>query len=237
LGQDVTDQPAAALRNVGAMIEAPAFYPYLSGHDNLLVLARADGLSAARIPAVLETVDLAERARDRFRTYSQGMKQRLAIAAALLADPPVIILDEPTNGLDPAGTVEVRNLIRQLGAEGRTILLSSHLLREVEQVCQRVAILKEGRMLAQGSVPELLRRGQGVQVRVVGDPALALDVLHGVDWIGAVEQHDDLLLIDAPEARAPEINALLTRHDIGVAEIRAREESLESFFLEVTEDA
>jgi ABC-2 type transport system ATP-binding protein len=217
------------------MIEAPAFYPYLSGRDNLRVLARADGLPDERIQKVLEIVELEQRARDKFRTYSQGMKQRLAVAAALLADPDVIILDEPTNGLDPAGTVEVRELIRSLGAEGRTIFLCSHLLHEVEQVCQRVAIIKQGRLLAQGTVKELLGRSQGVQVRIAGDPAQAIDLLQQVEWISAVEQRDDTLIVTAPRERAPDINALLTRNDIAVAEIRAREESLEQFFLEVTE--
>jgi ABC-2 type transport system ATP-binding protein len=236
-GHDVQTEPVAALQHVGAMIEAPAFYPYLSGRNNLRVLARADGLPDERIDTVLAIVELEQRAHDRFRTYSQGMKQRLAIAAALLADPQLIILDEPTNGLDPAGTVEVRDLIRSLAAEGHTIFLSSHMLHEVEQVCQRVAILKQGTILAQGSVAELRRRGQGVQVRVMGDPAQALAVLDDVDWIGTVTHQDDLLLVDAPGERVPEINALLTRNDIAVAEIRLQEESLETFFLEVTEDS
>ncbi len=236
-GHDVQTEPVAALQHVGAMIEAPAFYPYLSGRNNLRVLARADGLPDERIDKVLAIVELEQRARDRFRTYSQGMKQRLAIAATLLANPQLIILDEPTNGLDPAGTVEVRDLIRSLAAEGHTIFLSSHMLHEVEQVCQRVAILKQGTILAQGSVAELRRRGQGVQVRVMSDPAQALAVLETVEWIGTVTHQDDLLLVDAPGERVPEINALLTRNDIAVAEIRLQEESLETFFLEVTEDS
>jgi ABC-2 type transport system ATP-binding protein len=237
LGHDVQAEPAAALRRVGAMIEAPAFYPYLSGRDNLRVLAKIDGLSSERVQTVLDIVDLEQRARDKYRTYSQGMKQRLAIAAALLAEPEIIILDEPTNGLDPAGTVEVRELIRSLAQSGHTIFLCSHLLHEVEQVCQRVAILKQGRLLAQGSVQELLQRGQSVQVRVVGDMAQAMNVLRSVEWIAHVRQEDDMLLVDAPAERAPDINTLLIQHDIGVAEIRAREESLEHFFLEVTETA
>jgi ABC-2 type transport system ATP-binding protein len=236
MGHDVQHEPVAALRRVGAMIEAPAFYPYLSGRDNLRVLARADGLPNSRIQEVLGIVELEQRARDKVRTYSQGMKQRLAIAAALLADPEVIILDEPTNGLDPAGTVEVRDLIRSLAAGGRTIFLSSHLLHEVEQVCQRVAIIKEGRLLAQDSVKELLARGQGVQVRVAADPERAADVLRQVEWVDAVEQRGDTLLVSAPGERSADINSLLTRSNIAVAEIRAREESLEQFFLEVTEE-
>jgi ABC-2 type transport system ATP-binding protein len=237
LGHDVQADPVTALRRVGAMIEAPAFYPYLSGRDNLRVLAQADGLPPERVQAVLQIVELEQRARDKYRTYSQGMKQRLAIAAALLANPEIIILDEPTNGLDPAGKVEVRELIRSLAQSGHTIFLCSHLLHEVEQVCQRVAILKQGRLLAQGSVQELLQRGRNVQVRVVGDPTQALDVLRSVEWITYVRQEDDVLLVEAPAERAPDINTLLIRHDISVAEIRVREESLEQFFLEVTETA
>jgi ABC-2 type transport system ATP-binding protein len=123
-----------------------------------------------------------------------------------------------------------------LAAEGHTILLCSHQLHEVEQVCHRVAILKQGRMLAQGSVAELLQRGQGVEVRIVGDPTPALHVLEKIEWIGAIEQRGDTLLVDAPGERAPEMNTLLIRHDVQVAEIRMHTETLEEFFLEVTED-
>jgi ABC-2 type transport system ATP-binding protein len=234
LGHDMQQQPGPALRRVGAMIEAPAFFPYLSGYNNLRVLARADGLPAERIDAALAAVELADRAGDAFRTYSQGMKQRLGIAAALLAEPELIILDEPTNGLDPAGMVEVRNLIHSLAAGGRTIFLSSHLLHEVEQVCQHVAILKEGRLLAQGPVADLLRRGRGVQMRIEGDATAVREVLQPLDWVGAVREHDDMLLIEAPAERAAEINNLLVSHNIAVAELRPREESLEEFFLEIT---
>jgi ABC-2 type transport system ATP-binding protein len=236
LGHNVQQEPVAALQHVGAMIEYPAFYPYLSGYNNLRVLAIAEGLDEERIETVLKIVELDQRGRDKFSKYSQGMKQRLAIAAALLANPQVIILDEPTNGLDPAGTVEIRELIGTLSQQGHTIFLSSHLLHEVEQVCHRVAILKQGRVLAQGRVDELLRRGQGVQVRVASDPAHALELLRSVEWIGAVEQRGDVLIVDAPSSRTAEINALLTRQDVLVAEIGTREESLEAFFLEVTGD-
>lgn len=234
LGHDVQREPAAALARVGAMIEAPALYPYLSGADNLRVLARAGGLPEARVATVLQTVELSERARDKARTYSQGMQQRLAIAAALLPDPELIILDEPTNGLDPAGTVEIRDLIRGLAAGGRTIFLCSHMLHEVQQVCERVAILKEGRLVRQGSVAELLRRGQGIRLRVAGDPAPALALLRALDWVGAVTQHDGLLLVEAPGERAAELNAYLAGRGVPVTEIGARESSLEEFFLEVT---
>lgn len=238
LGHDIQQKPEAALRNVGAMIESPAFYPYLSGRDNLRVLALADGTPPQRIDEVLAIVDLDQRARDRVKTYSQGMKQRLAIAAALLANPQLIMLDEPTNGLDPAGTVEIREMIRTLSREGHTIFMCSHLLHEVEQVCHRVAILKEGRVLAQDTVEGLRQRGRRVQVRVHGDMAQAAELLRGVEWIKNVEQHDDdnLLLMEAPGSRTSDITMLLAQHNIPVAEIGVRDESLEAFFLEVTGD-
>ncbi len=234
LGYDVQREPALALQRVGAMIEAPAFYPYLSGADNLRVLARAGGIPLERVQRVLEMVELSERARDKVSTYSQGMKQRLAIAAALLPDPELIMLDEPTNGLDPAGTVEIRNLIRDLAAGGRTILLCSHLLHEVEQLCQRVAIMKEGKLIAAGEVATLLRRGQGVRVRVQGDPGPAVSLLRGLEWVSSVTVQGDALLVDAPANRTAEINALLIKADIVVAEIGASNSSLEEFFLTVT---
>ncbi len=234
LGRDVVRETEQALSGVGAMIEAPAFYPYLSGRDNLRVLARAAGLPPARVDAALDAADLAGRARDRFRAYSQGMRQRLGIAAALLHDPQLIILDEPTNGLDPAGQIEIHELIRTLARRGRTIFLSSHLLHEVEQLCDEVAILKEGRVVAGGPVAALLRRGRGVLVRVSGAPAAAAELLRGVAWIAGVEQRDDALLVDAPAERAAEITVLLSAHAIPVAEIRAYEQRLEDFFLEVT---
>jgi ABC-2 type transport system ATP-binding protein len=180
-------------------------------------------------------VELTERADDKFKTYSQGMRQRLGIAAALLHEPQLIILDEPTNGLDPAGQHEIRDLIRTLAQSGRTIFLSSHMLHEVEQLCDRVAILKDGRVIAAGPVAELLRRGRGVLVRVTGDLASASEILRRVDWIASVEQHDDALLVDVLVERAAEINRLLTAHAIPVAEIRAHEKRLEDFFLEVTQ--
>ncbi|MBK9714485.1 MAG: ABC transporter ATP-binding protein [Kouleothrix sp.] len=234
LGHDVQREPELALADVGAMVEAPAFYPYLSGRDNLRVLARAGGLPMARADAALDIVELSDRARDRFHAYSQGMRQRLGIAAALLHEPRLIILDEPTNGLDPAGQLEIRELIRTLAASGRTIFLSSHLLHEVEQLCDEVAILKAGRVVARGTVAELLRRGRGLLVRVAGDPAAAAELLRGRDWVGGVERHGDTLHVDAPAERAGEITMLLAGQGIPVAEIRGSEQHLEEFFLEVT---
>ncbi|HMQ34879.1 MAG TPA: ATP-binding cassette domain-containing protein, partial [Chloroflexaceae bacterium] len=166
--------------------------------------------------------------------YSQGMRQRLAIAAALLLDPELIILDEPTNGLDPAGTAEIRALIRGLAAGGRTIFLCSHQLHEVEQVCGRVAILKAGRLVAEGRVAELLRRGQGLRVRVEGDPERAAALIAALPWVRGVARDGDALLVDAPAGRAAELNTHLAREGVPVAELGAHGGSLEAYFLEVT---
>ncbi|MCS6883213.1 MAG: ABC transporter ATP-binding protein [Oscillochloridaceae bacterium] len=236
LGHDVQADPVSALRRVGAMIETPAFYPYLSGYDNLRVLAHTGGLPAERIGAALQAVELTDRARDRVRVYSQGMRQRLAIAAALLPDPELIILDEPTNGLDPAGTAEIRALIRRLAAGGRTIVLCSHILSEVEQLCGRVAILKAGRLAAEGAVADLLRRERGLRLRVEGDPDRAAALLAALPWVRAVERENGALLVDAPVERAAELNTYLTRAGVLVAEIGVHTSNLEQFFLEVTSD-
>jgi ABC-2 type transport system ATP-binding protein len=151
----VLGEPPGRHGGVGALIEGPAFYPYLSGRDNLRVLARYSGTHAGRIDVALDLVDLAGRAGDRYGTYSLGMKQRLGMAAALLKDPRLLILDEPTNGLDPAGMADVRTLIRRLGAAGCTVLLSSHLLGEVQQICDRVGVIAGGRLVAESTVAEL----------------------------------------------------------------------------------
>src|SRR5205085_2537167 len=141
---------------------------------------------------------------------------------------------EPTSALDPAGQIEIRELIRTLAQSGRTIFLSSHVLHEVEQICARLAILKDGRVIADGAVSELLRRGRGVLLRVAGEPTAAAALLRGVSWIAGVESRGDALLVHAPVDRAADINALLAAHAIPVAEIRAHEERLEDFFLELT---
>ncbi len=147
--------PSSYLARVGALIESPAFYPALSGRDNLVVLTRLGQLPSSTIDNVLERVGLADRSADRFSRYSLGMKQRLGIAAALLADPSLLILDEPTNGLDPAGIVEMRTLIRSLADEGMTIFVSSHLLSEIGHICDHVVMIRSGRNVFQGSVDEL----------------------------------------------------------------------------------
>jgi ABC-2 type transport system ATP-binding protein len=155
------------LARIGALVETPALYPFLSGRDNLRLLARHAGVDETGIEAVLAEVELAARAGDRFGTYSLGMKQRLGVAAALLKDPELLILDEPTNGMDAAGMAEMRTFIRSLGQGGRTVLLSSHLMGEVEQICDRVGVIRGGRLVGEGTLDEL--RGQA-SLRVRAEP-------------------------------------------------------------------
>jgi len=239
------------LPRVGAIVETPVFYPYLSGVDNLRIVAAASGMqlgkaNQARIDEVLDLVDLGERGGDAYRKYSLGMKQRLAIGAALLTDPELILLDEPTNGLDPAGVHEVRQLILRLAAIGKTIFLSSHILYEIQQVCNRVAILQKGNLLKQGTVQELLREGEQLVVRL-GTPEeteQALMILQQasqreMNWMSKVssgtdKNHLPALFLDAPLARSQEITALLARRNLFIAEMYQEQASLEDFFLELT---
>lgn len=239
------------LPRVGAIVETPVFYPYLSGVDNLRVVAAASGMrlgraNQARIDEVLDLVDLGARAGDAYRKYSLGMKQRLAIGAALLTDPELILLDEPTNGLDPAGVHEVRQLILRLASIGKTIFLSSHILHEIQQVCSRVAILQKGRLIKQGNVQELLSEGKRLVVRL-GTPEeteqalvmLQQEAQRDMNWIGkvskGVDKHDlSALFVEAPISRSQEITASLARRSLFIAELYQSEASLEAFFLELT---
>ncbi|HEX9896367.1 MAG TPA: ABC transporter ATP-binding protein [Dehalococcoidales bacterium] len=222
------------LRRVGAIIEEPAFYPYLSGWDNLEALARAiGGIPRSKITEVLERVNLLDRARDRYDHYSMGMKQRLGIASTLLRDPELIILDEPTSGLDPAGTKEVRDLIPQLAHESRAVFLCSHLLHEVELVCDRVAIIKQGVMIANAPVHELVTQGQLLQIKV-DDTAQASNILKSLPWIKSVKVEDGYLIVDAPKDSASRVNKALAEHNIFASELTSRNVSLESVFLQLT---
>ena len=233
-GRRLDDNRWAALRRIGAVVEAPAFYPYLSGRDNLEALARAiGGIPKTKIAEVLERVSLQDRAADRYGHYSTGMKQRLGIASTLLRDPELIILDEPASGLDPAGTKEVRDLIPRLAHEGRALFLCSHLLHEVEQVCDRVAIIKEGVMLACAPVHELLAQGQTLQIKV-DDPTRAAAILSGLPWINSVKRENDHLIVDAPKESASRVNATLAEHSIFASELVSHGASLESVFLQLT---
>ncbi len=235
-GLSVKSNLADILGKTGAVMESPGFYPYLSGWDNLRVFARIScNVTDNRMKEVLELVDLADRAQDKFSGYSQGMKQRLAIACALLHDPEFIIFDEPTSGLDPAGMKEVRELIIKLGQEGKTIFLNSHLLHEVELVCNHVAIIKKGKVIAAGAPDDLIKHGDTLQIRVT-DTDKAVALLNEEDWVSSIAREDDLLILKAPTKRAADISALLAKNGVFVSEIKARDDSLESIFLELTEE-
>jgi ABC-2 type transport system ATP-binding protein len=165
-GEPLGQNLPALMKRVGAIIEAPAFYPYLSGRENLLALALIGNVSRERVDETLAIVDLRSAADHAFKTYSLGMKQRLGIAATLLRNPSLIFLDEPTSGLDPAGQIEMRQLIPRLAQEGRTVFISSHQMYDVQQMCDRVAILKRGELIAEGPVAQLLRRENAIELRV-----------------------------------------------------------------------
>lgn len=226
---------AESLIRTGAMVETPAFYPHLSGRDNLRVLVRYTGVPERRIDAVLDQVDLLDRAGDAYSDYSLGMKQRLGVAAALLKDPALLILDEPTNGLDPAGMAEMRDLIRQLGHGDRTVLLSSHLMHEVEQVCDRVGIIARGRLVAEGTVDEL--RGDDALV-VRADPLTdARTVAGGMTGVRQAEIRSDTLRVSTETGATLDpacVNSRLVSAGIAVSELRLERASLESVFLELT---
>ncbi|MDE2930150.1 MAG: ABC transporter ATP-binding protein [Chloroflexota bacterium] len=223
-----------ALRRVGAIVETPTFYPYLSGRQNLAYFQGILGRGSAKeLDDLLERVSLADRGDDRFHTYSLGMKQRLGIAYALLGDPELLFLDEPANGMDPAGMAEIRDLIRSLGTEDRTVFLSSHLLHEVEQVCDSVVILSKGKLIAQGSVADLLQ-GRGQTRLRTTDNAQALTVLSALDWVEKATLEGETLVVTAPPERAAELSTVLGRADIYVTEMTSGAESLESYFLEIT---
>ncbi len=231
---DMATHPWPTLRRIGAVIETPAFYPYLSGRDNLRALAIMLGdIPTSRIDAVLETVGLRDRARDPYKTYSLGMKQRLGIASTLVRDPDLIILDEPTNGLDPAGTMEVRELVPRMAREGRAVFLCSHLLHEVQAVSDRVAILKKGRLVAQGPVDELLGRGHYLRLRAE-DQAALVRALGSVPWVSGLELHDGYVRVAAPVAKAAELNQALASQGVYVSELGPWETELEKVFLDLT---
>jgi ABC-type multidrug transport system ATPase subunit len=221
------------LARIGALIETPSFYPFLSGHDNLHVLARHAGVPATRIGPALEEVELTARSGDRFRTYSLGMKQRLGIAAALIKDPDLLILDEPTNGMDPAGMAEMRSFIRNLVGGTRTVLLSSHLMTEVEQICDRVGVISKGTLVGEGTVDEL-RGGESLWFRA--EPVdRAMEVVRTLRGVGDVARADGGFRVAADSKAAPEINRALVEAGIAVAELRRERASLEKAFLELTD--
>jgi ABC-type multidrug transport system ATPase subunit len=231
--------PGPALHTVmpriGSIVESPALFPYLSGRRNLAILGRIQGIGADRVESVLQRVGLAARGDDRVAKYSLGMKQRLALAAALLKDPALLILDEPANGLDPQGMKALRDLITSLGAEGRTVFVSSHLLSEIQLMCDRVAIVQGGVCITQGTVDEVLALGRptGLLVRVA-DPARAIALL-GSEGIAASATGDTgRLRVDLPHDAGARLNEILARSGVFLSELTADDVDLETVFLELT---
>ena len=231
---DARPGSSEGLAQIGALVEAPGFYPFLSARDNLRVMALHAGVEATRIDVVLDEVRLGDRAGDRFDTYSQGMKQRLGVASSLLKDPEVLILDEPTTGLDPKGMAEMRSFIRGLRGGGRTVLLSSHLMPEVEQVCDRVGVIHRGRLVREGTVDEL-RGGRSPLVRA--EPLEHAErLLQALPEVASVHTDDGALMITAEPTATPVINRALVAAGVAVSELRSERLSLEEVFLELTRD-
>jgi ABC-type multidrug transport system ATPase subunit len=226
----------AALSKTGALIEGPGFYPYLSGRDNLRVMAGYRRLPDDEVDSALAAVQLTDRGGDKFRSYSLGMKQRLGVAAALLGSPPLLVLDEPTNGLDPSGMADMRKLVVSLADRGHTVLLSSHLLAEVQEICNRVGVISHGRLIAEGTVAEL--RGStvlhvradpvdvavAVAMQVIGDDAVRLEI-------------DQTISIATDVAAAPRLARALVQAGVDLRHLTTFERSLEDVFFEMTHDA
>lgn len=228
------NEPSKAERKkVGAILETPVFYPYMSGQKNLEIIADIKGVSYDQIPEVLETVNLTERKHSKFRTYSLGMKQRLAIAAALIGNPEALILDEPTNGLDPQGIAEIRNLIKKIASDGLTIVLASHLLDEVQKVCSHVVVLEKGKKLFAGKVDEVL--SDSVQVEIAGPEMHKIEaVLSSSDFINKFEKEEQMFLVELKKGFDSSIlNKSLFEQGIQVSHVSLRKKSLENYFLEL----
>ncbi len=236
LGGSLTN-PASYLSKVGALIESPAFYPALSGRDNLKALARLGSLDLAAVAPALERAGLTARAGDKYRSYSLGMKQRLGIAAALLPAPELLILDEPTNGLDPAGIVEMRGLIRSLAGDGMTVLVSSHLISEIEQICDHVVMIRAGRLVHQGTVAELRAEQRPdfvVAAEHDSDRAQLAKVLDTAGCTVSDRPGEAGLLVQAAGLGAADINRLAARNGITLRQLAEQTRSLEHAFFALT---
>ncbi len=235
-GQDLALDPARVLPRVGALIEAPALYGYLSGRANLEVLAGPlRGIGKARIDELLRVVDLSGRQHDRVRSYSLGMKQRLGVAVAMLNAPDLLVLDEPANGLDPAGVVEMRDLLRSLVAQGATVFVSSHVLAEVQQLCDRVAIIARGRLITEAPVADLVRGRGDFEVKV-DNPQAVLPLLGATKWGAPARVEEGLLVTPSPTGAGRDLVRFLVQHDVYPDRVAERTQNLESIFLELTAD-
>ncbi|MEV6562224.1 ABC transporter ATP-binding protein [Nocardia sp. NPDC051756] len=223
----------AVVRRIGVLIEGPGFYPYLSGRDNLRVLAKYRGIGNAEVEQALDRVGLANRADDKFRTYSLGMKQRLGVGAALLGRPDLLILDEPTNGLDPQGMAEMRELITALAADGHTVLLSSHMLSEVQEICDRVGVISQGKLLVESTVAEL--RGASSLLLRAEPLEVAFPAVREVVGERAAMLTSSGIRIEAGNGTAPAVARAVVAAGADLLELRIDEKSLEEVFFEMTQ--
>jgi ABC-2 type transport system ATP-binding protein len=227
---------ASQRKTIGSLIETPHFYPYLNLIKNLQIICDIKGISYKDIHRVLEAAKLAERRKSRFYTHSLGLKHRLGISAALLGDPSVLVLDEPTNGLDPEGIAEVREIVIQQVEQGKTLILASHILSEVEKICSHVAILKKGDLLANGPVKELLAEDEIIEISCDRNEELQI-LLEGSNLIKEIETENGLLVLTLNEKTSPaEINAFAFTNDIVIHHMLSRKRSLESQFLELVKE-
>ncbi|WP_067538194.1 ABC transporter ATP-binding protein [Nocardia crassostreae] len=220
----------AALPRLGVLIESPGFYPYLSGRDNLRVMARYRGIPESTVDDILDRMGLGGRGDDKFRTYSQGMKQRLGVGCALLGDPELLILDEPTNGFDPGGMAEMRSLIKELAATGHTVLLSSHLLAEVQEICDRVGVINDGKLIAETTVADM-RGGSTVFVRAEPED-VALAAVRAA--AGNAARTVAGIRVDVGAEDAPRIARAIIEAGADLHELRTTERSLEEAYFEMT---
>jgi len=225
-----------ALKKVGAIIERPNFYPYMTAKENLELVCKIKGTPFSKVDEKLELVGLLERKNDKFKTYSLGMKQRLAIASALLNDPEILILDEPTNGLDPQGIRQIRDIIKVIASQGTTILLASHLLDEVEKVCSHVVVLQKGVMLYQGSVHNMIENNSFFELKSANIQQLKEVLQNHASVEKLIEEEGRLLVYMKQEIAAQEINSCLFERNIVLEHLVKRKNSLEEQFLELTKN-
>ena len=224
-----------ALKRVGAIIERPNFYPYMTAVQNLALVCKIKGIDTSNIEKKLKIVNLYERKDSKFRTFSLGMKQRLAIASALLNDPEILILDEPTNGLDPKGIHEIREIIKEIAKNGTTILLASHLLDEVEKVCSHVVVIRQGVKLYSGRVDEMTASNGLFEMKVDSEEDRLISLLNQHDAIGSVKKEEDLIISNLNQSMsASEINSYLFESGIVLSHLVKRMPSLEQQFLDLT---
>lgn len=234
-GYDLKSDFSRAIEKVGAVVETPKFHSYLSGHKNLELMANImNSVSKDSVDEVLKAVGLADRSKDKVKTYSLGMKQRLGIANALLKEPELVILDEPTNGLDPQGMKEIRDLVLKLASEkGITFFISTHLLHEVEQICNKVAVLNRGRIMAQGKVKDLLDSDCETLEVCTSSTDKVMHIINNMDYIKGVEKSARGIFVKIEKGYSARLNYLLVSNSIDVEYLIPHNQSLETFFIEL----